>query len=266
MQCSIAPSAACLKFLHHWLRVRQELQTESGTRIIDLLVPFAFRSSCERVLRCITNFGKRALAHSDLIQTNSIQNKLRRSRGPDWSEFYSFIPRDRDKRDAFARRGRRESRMPITHPQPRARKQKSTRAKVTAGSIRINPAFPARMVLTVSFALSPVIGLSCHRRWPRCAKHRRQLDASVEASRPHDFAVRERQRSSAVPSRPSHPAPNVRDDREAPLLRGVGRREGEVCLVRSASVAACDTMARRANQLVRRKCCQAQHFSYRGRR
>jgi hypothetical protein len=28
----------------------------------------------------------------------------------------------------------------------------------------VNPAFPARMVLTVSFVLSPAIGLSCHRR------------------------------------------------------------------------------------------------------
>jgi hypothetical protein len=43
------------------------------------------------------------------------------------------------------------------------------------------------MVLTAYFALSPVTGLSCHR-------HRRnffhQLDASVGASGPHDFAVR----------------------------------------------------------------------------
>jgi hypothetical protein len=45
------------------------------------------------------------------------------------------------------------------------------------------------MVLTVSFVLSPVTGLSCHRR--RCdAKHHHQLDASVGASGPHDFAVR----------------------------------------------------------------------------
>jgi len=59
------------------------------------------------------------------------------------------------------------------------------------------------MVLTVSFALSPVIGLCCHR-------HRRndfrQLDASVEASGPHDFAVRLTRRSSKAPKRPSHPA------------------------------------------------------------
>jgi hypothetical protein len=45
------------------------------------------------------------------------------------------------------------------------------------------------MVLTAYFALSPVIGLFCHRR-QRDAKHHRQLDAGVEASGPHDFAVR----------------------------------------------------------------------------
>src|ERR1700681_2911989 len=53
------------------------------------------------------------------------------------------------------------------------------------------------MVLTASFVLSPVIGLVCHRRWrieaclhpvgPTCL---RKLDAGVEASGPHDFAVR----------------------------------------------------------------------------
>src|SRR3954453_2237480 len=42
------------------------------------------------------------------------------------------------------------------------------------------------MVLTVSFVISPVIGLSCHRRFALAAK----LDASVEASGLHDFAVR----------------------------------------------------------------------------
>ena len=43
------------------------------------------------------------------------------------------------------------------------------------------------MVLTVSFVLSPVIGLFCHRH-PCSLLH--ELDASVEASGPHDFAVR----------------------------------------------------------------------------
>src|ERR1700688_2385550 len=43
------------------------------------------------------------------------------------------------------------------------------------------------MVLTVSFVLSPVIGLVCHRHLARLLA---RLDAGVEASGPHDFAVR----------------------------------------------------------------------------
>jgi hypothetical protein len=53
------------------------------------------------------------------------------------------------------------------------------------------------MVLTVSFALSPVTGLFCHRRQrikfclsPVGPTQLRKLDASVGASGPHDFAVR----------------------------------------------------------------------------
>src|SRR6202048_4637940 len=97
------------------------------------------------------------------------------------------------------------------------------------------------MVLTAYFGLSPVIGLYCHRRvrieaclrpvGPTCL---RKLDAGVEASGPHDFAVRELHLSSARRSiahgkpalrsrtcpmlpRPPHPVPYVRDDRETPL-------------------------------------------------
>jgi len=40
---------------------------------------------------------------------------------------------------------------------------------------------------TAYSALFPVIGLCCHRHQRSCL---RQLDASVEASEPHDFAVR----------------------------------------------------------------------------
>jgi len=35
--------------------------------------------------------------------------------------------------------------------------------------------------------ISPVIGLCCHRRLRKCSS---KLDASVEASEPHDFVVR----------------------------------------------------------------------------
>jgi hypothetical protein len=72
----------------------------------------------------------------------------------------------------------------------------------------------------------------------------RELDASVGASGPHDFAVRnnisrqravDRSQAHHLPCdpiarktlpRPPHPAPNVRDDRETPLLVG---RDGRSC-------------------------------------
>jgi hypothetical protein len=103
---------------------------------------------------------------------------------------------------------------------PGARCARSLRAKVEstqashhghAGS----PGIPRAMVLTAYFALSPVTGLSCHRH-PR--NEFRELDASVGTSGPHDFAVRAQCHSSFDMPRPSHPAPNVRDDRETPLL------------------------------------------------
>src|SRR5277367_2866334 len=67
---------------------------------------------------------------------------------------------------------------------------------------------------TAYSALSPEIGLSCLRRLRRL---RRKLDASVEASGPHVFAVR----FSAVRYRRIHVhriPPRVRDDREPPLM------------------------------------------------
>src|SRR5262247_4864196 len=40
----------------------RNFKSKSGTRSIYLLVPLCFRSSCQRVLPCITNFGSGALA------------------------------------------------------------------------------------------------------------------------------------------------------------------------------------------------------------
>jgi hypothetical protein len=66
---------------------------------------------------------------------------------------------------------------------------------------------------TAYFVLSPAIGLFVT---VICASSRR-LDAGVEASEPHDFAVRVSTIRQARRPRPPHPAPNVRDDRETPL-------------------------------------------------
>jgi hypothetical protein len=83
------------------------------------------------------------------------------------------------------------------------------------------PGIPRAMVLTVSFALSPVIGLSCHRhQW--IGLH--QLDAGVEASGPHDFAVRETSALVSRAIRVHRIPPHVRDDRETPLAEETGRR------------------------------------------
>src|SRR3954454_20220455 len=91
---------------------------------------------------------------------------------------------------------------------------------VTTGSPE-QPGIPRAMVLTVSSVISPVIGLCCHRRQ---RNYFRQLDTSVEASGPHDFAVRVQHRSSAVLSASTASRANVRDDRETPLC--VGRDGG----------------------------------------
>jgi hypothetical protein len=105
------------------------------------------------------------------------------------------------------------------HPQPRMRIKKAyecSRHRFTGS----DPAFPARLVLTVSFALSPVIGLSCH---CHLADTSAKLDIGVEMSGPHDFAVRDLRARLPRKPRPSHPAPNVRDDRDTPLFSGARR-------------------------------------------
>jgi hypothetical protein len=71
-------------------------------------------------------------------------------------------------------------------------------------------------LFTTYSVISPAIGLFCHRRLWRLL-HR--LDASVEASGPHSFAVRlKRIRQSAI--RVHRIPPHVRDDRETPLRKG----------------------------------------------
>ena len=116
---------------------------------------------------------------------------------------------------ALENRGRRESRVANAPAASRAKIKKHT-SVVTTGS-PVSPGLPCAMVLTVSFGLSPVTGLCCHRRLANCFA---KLDASVGASGPHDFAVRASTARLASLPRPSHPALNVRDDAYVPLNRG----------------------------------------------
>jgi hypothetical protein len=65
---------------------------------------------------------------------------------------------------------------------------------------------PRGKVLTVSFALSPGIGLSCPRHLPIVIG---RLDISVEMSGPCDFAVRDKRIRLLREPRPPHLPPNV---------------------------------------------------------
>ena len=88
-------------------------------------------------------------------------------------------------------------------------------------SHRKSPGIPARNGFTA------YVALLCNRAFlsPSLAKiASRKLDASVEASGPHDFAVRKQSalvRSAACGHRIQ---PRVRDDRDTPLVWGGRRR------------------------------------------
>jgi len=81
-------------------------------------------------------------------------------------------------------------------------------------------------------------------------KHRRQLDASVGASGPPGFAVCNNLTRLLKLRHPPHPAPNVRDDGETPLVRV---RDGIALLLFLANEKAkyffAEDWTRRANQV-----------------
>jgi hypothetical protein len=106
------------------------------------------------------------------------------------------------------------------HPQPRVGMKKPHEIKspqVHRKSARLSP----RNGFTVSFVLSPVTGLFCHRRLrelllTNLTPASGRQDHTTSPSAPVPLVLRH-------PSRPSHPLPNVRDDRETPLLRARDR-------------------------------------------
>jgi len=132
-----------------------------------------------------------------------------------WGHSFAFPRRDAPEfccaRSALTLRGRRECRA---RGAPAAARGVVVNTRVSHHGHTGTPGIPRAMVLTVSFVLSPVIGLSCHRR---LRTKIRKLDASVEASGPHDFAVRFTRHSSKAHSASTASRSNVRDDRETPL-------------------------------------------------
>jgi hypothetical protein len=106
------------------------------------------------------------------------------------------------------------------HPWSACRKKHAAEPQVQAEP----PAFPARWFYGL-YAISPVTSLvATVARETRKRLH--DLSACIGAPGPRDFAVRTHaaRRAKIAPGnvRPSHPAPNVRDDREPPLFSGAG--------------------------------------------
>ena len=89
------------------------------------------------------------------------------------------------------------------------------------------------MVLTVSFVLSPVIGFVVTIAPEKLAS--RELDASAEASGPHDFAVRKIDALVSSTARVHRIPPRVRDDRDTPLRVGRDHSDTHVIWVGSKS-------------------------------
>jgi hypothetical protein len=110
------------------------------------------------------------------------------------------------------------------HPQPRVRFGVGVCTRVFTAEAPETSGIPHAMVLRLISRsprgpgfLAPVIP-------EKLASQ--ELNASVGASGPHDFAVRIQRVRLTRYQRPPHPAPNVRDDRDTPLLwrRDSGKR------------------------------------------
>jgi hypothetical protein len=126
------------------------------------------------------------------------------------------------------------------HPWSACNKKARGRTTGSAGAAGI----PCAMVLTACFVLSPVRpGLVV----TVALRHLARRSTCIGAPGPHDFAVRVMLFVSQH-ARPSHPASNVRDDRDTPLL---WRRDARIIVLICPTwqrPSGCGTLAGRANQ------------------
>jgi hypothetical protein len=111
----------------------------------------------------------------------------------------------------------------------------------TTGTSRTT-GLPCAMVLTVSFVLSPVRPgfVVTVRATPKASSRPRQCAGALRGApasgrQDHTTSPSAIRHSSRDVSRPSHPAANVRDDREAPLLRQRDARDDRCDLPDEAS-------------------------------
>jgi hypothetical protein len=144
----------------------------------------------------------------------------------------NIVPALSKRAQATLKRGRRESRVSDAPAASRGVKNTRVSHHRFTGKIRLSPrngfngflrALPsdrAFLPLSPAQCAGDITSVRCEASSLVMRRHCRQLDASVGASGPHDFAVRERVRFvlRTAASIASHR--NVRDDREPPLIRG----------------------------------------------
>jgi hypothetical protein len=123
-----------------------------------------------------------------------------------------------------------------------ARLQQKKQAAVTTGSAGSSD-IPCAMALTVCFVLSPGTGLSCPRRF---VDHPAKLGASVGASGPHDFTVRDLDVRLTQGRVHRIPLPTFVTIAKRPSSRPRDARKSARDLPDGTSALACDMLARRA--------------------
>ena len=117
-------------------------------------------------------------------------------------------------------RGRGECRVPSAPAASCAKWVVQDAHEYSQRSHRKSPGIPARNGFNGFLRDLPGDRLFCHRRLRIL---NRKLDASVEASGPHDFSVRQQNALVRSAARGHRIQPRVRDDRDTPLEWG-GRR------------------------------------------
>ena len=119
------------------------------------------------------------------------------------------------------KRGRREDRVRAAPAVSRANAYaKKTAHEHTGSAETLRPSL--RNGFTAYIVLSPARPGLLVTVTPERRELPRNLTPAIGASGPHDFAVRFSRARQSQLSRPPLPAPNVRDDRETPLLVGTG--------------------------------------------
>jgi hypothetical protein len=153
----------------------------------------------------------------DLIPRSRESGVSRDGPRDDFSQTSTFPRRDPPEsclvRVPLEMRGRRECRVRAAPAVSCASAQKSAHASIQGSGE--HPTFPAQWFCGL-YALSPVTGLCCHRRPGIITQDlipaSGDQDHAISPHVPAPFVLR-------APTRPSHPASNVRDDRDTPLQR-----------------------------------------------